>query len=158
MTPVTGNATGVPPPLPGRRPHVRNVVLILVLLAAGGGLTAWGISGAPTPDRRREAAGVGRAARPVLVDAALVQRGAMLQQLNCGGCHAVNGRSIGPGFLEIARHYSDGPNPVAAVTTAILHPAPGLADYPPAPPQAYLSSEDRDALAAWILELSQHPQ
>jgi cytochrome c len=130
------------------------VLFVLVLLAAGAGLTAWGISGAPTPDRRREAAGVGRAARPVLVDAALVQRGAMLQQLNCGGCHAVNGRLIGPGFLEIARRYRDVPDPQAAITDAILHPSPGLADYPPGPPQAYLSSGERGVIAGWILELS----
>ena len=130
------------------------VLFVLVLLAAGVALTAWGISGAPTSDRPREAAGVGRAARPVLVDAVLVQRGAMLQQLNCAGCHAVNGRVIGPGFLEIARRYRDVPDPQAAITDAILHPSPGLAGYPPGPPQAYLSSEDRDAIAGWILELS----
>jgi cytochrome c len=130
------------------------VLFVLGLLAAGVGLTAWGMSGAPASDRPREAAGVGRAARPVLVDAALVQRGAMLQQLNCGGCHAVNGRLIGPGFLEIARRYHDVPDPQAAITDAILHPSPGLADYPPGPPQAYLSSRERGAIAGWILELS----
>jgi cytochrome c len=130
-----------------------SVLFVLVLLTAGAGLTAWGISGAPASDRPREAAGVGRAARPVLVDAALVQRGAMLQQLNCGGCHAVNGRLIGPGFLEIARRYRDVPDPQAAITDAILHPSPSLADYPPGPPQAYLSSGERGAIASWILQI-----
>jgi cytochrome c551/c552 len=130
------------------------VIFIPVLLAAGVGLTAWGISGAPASDPPREAAGGGRAARPVLVDAALVQRGAMLQQLNCAGCHAVNGRLIGPGFLEIAGRYRDVADPQAAITDAILHPSPGLADYPPGPPQAYLSSGERGAIAGWILELS----
>jgi cytochrome c551/c552 len=132
------------------------LLFVLVLLAAGAALTAWGIGGAPASDRAPEPAAVDRAAQPVSFDTALVQRGAMLQLWNCAGCHDVNGRAIGPGFLEIARHYRDLPDPVAAVTTAILHPAPGLADYPPAPPQAYLSSEDRHALASWILELSQH--
>jgi cytochrome c len=132
------------------------LLFVLVLVAAGAVLTAWGIGGAPASSRAHEPAAVDRAAQPVSFDTALVQQGARLQQRNCAGCHAVNGRSIGPGFLEIARHYSNGPNPVAAVTTAVLHPAPGLADYPPAPPQAYLSSEDRNALAAWILEWSQH--
>jgi cytochrome c len=132
------------------------LVFVLALLAAGAALTVWGIGGAPASDRAHEPAAVDRVAQPVSFDPGLVQRGAMLQQWNCAGCHAVNGRAIGPGFLEIARHYRDRPDPVAAVTTAILHPGPGLADYPPAPPQASLSSEDRDALAAWILELSQH--
>jgi cytochrome c551/c552 len=132
------------------------VPFVLVLLAAGAALTAWGIGGAPASDRAPEPAAVDRATQPVSFDAALVQRGAMVQQHNCAGCHAVNGRAIGPGFLEIARHYRDVPDPGAAVAAAILHPAPGLADYPPAPPQAYLSGEERDALAAWILELSQH--
>lgn len=132
------------------------LLFVLVLLAAGAALTAWGIGGAPASDGAPEPSAVDRATQPVSLDAALVQRGAMLQQHNCAGCHAVSGRAIAPGFLEIARHYCDGPDPVAAVTAAILHPAPGLADYPPAPPQAYFSSEDRDALAAWILELSQH--
>jgi cytochrome c551/c552 len=132
------------------------LVFVLVLLAAGAALTAWGIGGAPASDRAPEPAAVERAAPPVSFDTALVQRGALLQQRNCAGCHAVSGRAIGPGFLEIASDYRGVPDSVAAVTTAILHPAPGLADFPPAPPQAYLSSEDRDALAAWILELSQH--
>jgi cytochrome c len=134
------------------------LLFVLVLLAAGGALTAWGISGAPASDRSHEPAAVTRPMQPVSFDTVLVRRGAILQQLNCAGCHAVNGREIGPGFLEIARQYRGGPDPIAAVTTAILHPTPGLADYPPAPAQAYLSSEDRDALAAWILELSQHPE
>jgi cytochrome c551/c552 len=132
------------------------LLFVLVLLAAGAALTAWGIGGAPASDGAGELAPVERATQPVSFDAALVKRGAALQQRSCAGCHAENGRVIGPGFLEIARHYRDLPNPVAGVTAAILHPAPGLADYPPAPPQAYFSSEDRDALAAWILELSQH--
>jgi cytochrome c len=131
------------------------LLYVLVLLAAGAALTAWGISGAPA-DGAPEPAAVDRATQPVSFDAALVQRGATLQQLNCAGCHEVDGRAIGPGFLEIARQYRGVPDPGAAVTAAILHPAPGLADYPPAPPQAYLSREERDAIAAWILELSQH--
>jgi cytochrome c551/c552 len=154
MTPDTGNAGGVPPPLPGRRLHVRNVLLILVLLAAGGGLTAWGISGAPASDHTREPAAVRRATQPVPIDAALVQRGAALQQLNCAGCHAVHERVVGPGFLEVARQYGDAANPLAAISAAMLHPSPGLADYPPGPPQAYLSSGDRDAIAGWIVQLS----
>jgi cytochrome c551/c552 len=131
------------------------VLFVLALFAAGAAFTAWGISGAPPAGRLRELAAGERGAPPVSVDTALVQRGAFVQQLYCAGCHAVSGRAIGPGFLEIARHYRDVPDPVAAVTTAILHPTPTLADYPPAPQQAYLSREDRDALAAWILELSQ---
>jgi len=123
-------------------------LFVLVLLAAGAGLTAWGISGAPASDGPREPAVVSRAKQPMPVDAALVQRGAMLQQLNCAGCHAVNERVIGPGFVELARRYRDVPVPQAAITHAILHPSPGLAGYPPGPPQAYLSSEDRDAIAA----------
>jgi cytochrome c len=134
------------------------LIFVLILLAAGAGLTAWGISGAPAPDRSHELAAVERGTPPVSFDIALVQRGATLQQRSCAGCHAVDERMIGPGFLEIARHYRDVPDSGAAVTAAILHPAPGLADYPPAPPQAYLSSEERDALAAWILELSQYPK
>jgi cytochrome c551/c552 len=121
-------------------------------------LTAWGISGAPAAGRSREPAVGERGAPPVSVGAALVQRGAILQQWHCAGCHAISGRAIGPGFLEIAHQYRDVSDPVAAVTTAIPHPTPGLADYPPAPPQAYLSSEERDALAAWILELSPRAQ
>jgi cytochrome c len=154
MTPDTRNAAEAPPPLPGRRSNLGSVLTVLVLLAAGAGLTAWGISGAPASDHPRGPAVGGRAPRPVLVDAALVQRGAMLQQLNCAGCHAVNGRLIGPGFLEIARRYRDVPDPQSAIADAIQHPSPGLTDYPPGPPQAYLSSGDREAIAGWILELS----
>jgi cytochrome c551/c552 len=154
MTPDTKNAAEAPSPLPGRRSNLGSVLTVLVLLAAGAGLTAWGISGAPASDPPREPAGVGRATPPVSVDAAVMQRGAMLQQLNCGGCHAVNERVIGPGFLEIARHYRDVPDPQAAITDASLHPSPGFAGYPPGPPQAYLSSGERGAIASWILELS----
>jgi len=133
---------------------VHNVLLILVLLAAGGGLTAWGISGAPASVHTREPAAVRRATQPVPIDAALVQRGAVLQQLNCAGCHAVHERVVGPGFLEVARQYGDAANPLAAISAAMRHPSPGLADYPPGPAQAYLSSGDRDAIAGWIFQLS----
>jgi cytochrome c len=154
MRPDTGNAAEAPPPSPGQRPDLRSVLTVLVLLAAGAGLAAWGISGAPASDRPPEPAVVGRATQPVPVDATLVPRGAMLQQLNCAGCHAVNARGIGPGFLEVARHYRDVADPRMVIRAAILHPSPGLSDYPPGPPQAYLSSEDRDAIAGWILQLS----
>jgi cytochrome c551/c552 len=132
------------------------LVFVLVLMAAGAALTAWGIGGAPASDRAHEPADVERGTPPLSFDTALVQRGAIVQQLNCAGCHAVDGRAIGPGFLEIARRYRDVSNPGAAVTAAMLHPASGLPGYPPAPPQAYLSREERDAVAAWILDLSQH--
>ena len=131
------------------------LLFVLVLLAAGAALTLWGISGAPAADRSHEPMAVERGTQPASFNTVLVQRGAIVQQLNCAGCHAVNERAIGPGFLEIGRQYRDVPDSVAAVAAATLHPAPRLDDYPPAPSQAYLSSEDRDAVAAWILELSQ---
>ena len=65
----------------------------------------------------------------------------------------VLGAALGA-LAYLSSQYGDAANPLAAICAAMLHPSPGLADYPPGPPQAYLSSGDRNAIAGWILQLS----
>ncbi len=79
---------------------------------------------------------------------ALSTRGAALQQLQCAGCHARERREIGPSYAMIAERYQCRP---AELSTAIEHPEPGWADYPPGPAGPPLTRADRVALADWIL-------
>jgi cytochrome c551/c552 len=128
---------------------------VMALLAGGACLTAWGISGAPISDVPPEPT-FARTTDARVVDAALVQRGAMLQQQNCAGCHRVSQRVVGPRYLDIARRYRQTADPRAGIAAAILHPSPRLAGYPPGPSDTELSITERGAIAEWILDLESH--
>ena len=85
---------------------------------------------------------------PLAATPGLATRGAALQRLECSGCHAGNRREIGPSYAVIAARYHCRP---AELLTAIGHPEPGWADYPPGPSGPPLASADRAALVYWIL-------
>jgi cytochrome c551/c552 len=78
----------------------------------------------------------------------LVQRGAVLQRMECAGCHLDEHREIGPSYEVIAARYHCRPD---ELLEAIGHPMPGWADYPPGPAGPPLARDDQAALAAWIL-------
>jgi cytochrome c551/c552 len=78
----------------------------------------------------------------------LIERGAVLQQAQCAGCHARERREIGPSYAMIVERYHCRPTELSA---AIEHPDQGWADYPPGPAGPRLTPADRVALADWIL-------
>jgi cytochrome c len=78
----------------------------------------------------------------------LIERGGVLQQAQCAGCHARERREIGPSYAMIVERYRCRP---AELSAAIEHPDPGWADYPRGPAGPPLTPADRVALADWIL-------
>jgi cytochrome c551/c552 len=96
--------------------------------------------------RQNGCAGEGHRMGPAVSQS--MERGAVLQQTQCAGCHAREGREIGPSYAMIAARYHCRP---AALSVAIEHPSPGWADYPLGPAGPPLAPADRAALADWIL-------
>jgi len=78
-----------------------------------------------------------------------VERGALLQTMECAGCHDGDRREIGPPFRDIAQLYQGRP---AELAEAVSHPQPGWAEYPPGPERLRFSEDDRAALVSWILQ------
>jgi cytochrome c551/c552 len=78
----------------------------------------------------------------------LMERGAIVQRMECAGCHSDDRREIGPSYEVIAARYHCRPDELIA---AIGHPKPGWADYPPGPAGPPLPRDDQAALVYWIL-------
>ena len=101
------------------------------------------------------------ASNPRPMTRALIQQGAALVGLQCAGCHEPQHRLVGPSWIAIGQRYArmakldsicgDGRGLIAAGAT---HPTPGWDGYPPGPASPYLSSLDRGAIAAWVLDLT----
>jgi parallel beta-helix repeat protein len=68
----------------------------------------------------------------------------------CSGCHIYNGRMIGPPVQVIQALYMDNPQGIADY---IAKPAKKRDDYPEMPPQDYLDSATRLAVAEYMLEV-----
>jgi cytochrome c551/c552 len=84
-------------------------------------------------------------------------RGSQISQLQCAGCHEMFTRSTGPSYEEIVNFYdrrSAGPNEkselLSRISLAVVHPQPGWGNFAPGP-ELSLSSDDRLAVAGWIL-------
>lgn len=69
----------------------------------------------------------------------------------CSGCHLYNGRLIGPPVQAIQALYMDDPQGLADY---IAKPVKKRDDYPEMPPQDYLDSETRLAVAKYMLQLA----
>ena len=68
----------------------------------------------------------------------------------CSGCHAYEGRLIGPAIAEIQEIYRDNPEGLAHYLAAPVKKRP---DYPEMPPQDYLPKKTRLAVAEYLLSL-----
>ena len=68
----------------------------------------------------------------------------------CSGCHIYNGRMIGPPVQAIQALYLDDPQGIADY---IAKPVKKRPDYPEMPPQDYLDSETRLAVAKYMLQV-----
>jgi cytochrome c551/c552 len=96
----------------------------------------------------RQAIGLGEICSPLSFTPRLLEHGATLQRMECAGCHSDDRREIGPSYEVIAARYHCRPD---ELITAISHPKPGWADYPPGPEGPPLAREDQSALVSWIL-------
>jgi parallel beta-helix repeat protein len=78
------------------------------------------------------------------------ERGQVAYLAICSGCHAWNGRLIGPPVQVIQALYMDNPQGLAEY---IAKPVKKRDDYPEMPPQDYLDGETRIAVAQYMLAL-----
>jgi cytochrome c len=74
----------------------------------------------------------------------------LLDKYLCTSCHKVEGRLIGPGYLELAQK---GQN-VKELSALIVNPQPSnWPGYPPMAPMPHLPTEDVKKIATWIVGL-----
>jgi cytochrome c551/c552 len=79
------------------------------------------------------------------------ERGKVVYLGICSGCHAYDGRLIGPPVQAIQALYLDDPQGIADY---IAQPVKKRDDYPEMPPQDYLDPETRLAAAKYMLQLA----
>lgn len=79
------------------------------------------------------------------------ERGKVVYNGICAGCHTYTGRMIGPPAQIIQALYMDNPQGIADF---IANPTKKREDYPEMPPQNYLDEETRLAVAKHMLKIS----
>ena len=79
------------------------------------------------------------------------ERGKVVYLGICSGCHIYNGRMIGPPVQVIQALYMDNPQGLADY---IAQPVKKRDDYPEMPPQDYLDTETRLAVAKYMLQVT----
>ncbi len=149
----------------GGEHHSRSRTLTLLVgsaLLLGTLLAWWGTRGHRRlfgePLREPVAAG-GTVLPPVTPEeSALFDRGSLISQRQCAGCHEMATRSSGPSYREIVTFYrrkfstSSGNSDLRSrLASAVTHPRPGWGNFAPGPSESELSLDDRIALASWIL-------
>jgi cytochrome c551/c552 len=152
-----------------------SIAIVIVLLLAGTVISFFAVKangivvgyadagGTPAlPDQkqagslRSDAAGSG-AERPTLPAdekerALLAARGQRLEKEQCSACHMLNDQFIGPAYNDIVDNNGDvRVDPLDLLVPEINHPATGWSNYARGP-QVNLPSNDRLALAYWIVE------
>lgn len=85
-------------------------------------------------------------AAPALANKELAQRNA------CLACHAIDKKLVGPAYQDIAKKYAGQTDAQATLARSIKAGGNGKWGAVPMPPQAALSEEDSQKLAAWILQ------
>jgi cytochrome c551/c552 len=84
--------------------------------------------------------------------ALLAARGQRLEKEQCSACHMLNDQFIGPAYNDIVDNNGDVRiDPLDLLVPEINHPATGWSNYARGP-QVNLPSNDRLALAYWIVE------
>lgn len=79
---------------------------------------------------------------------------ALLSANACTSCHKIAGTSVGPAFTEVAKRYGAQDGAQAYIAKRIASGSSGQwSSHAAMPPFSYLSEEDRNAIAAYILSL-----
>lgn len=143
-------------------PSRRIVLYIGAVFVLGSLLAVWSIRGGRRQDGRLRVSAVAEPAIGIMAlssaqqDAARKQ-GPRLHQEWCVGCHARQGRGVGPSYADIQARYQEfaAQDPSHATTLARLvnavgHPAPGWENYPPGPASLPTTPAETLTLAYWI--------
>ena len=71
----------------------------------------------------------------------------------CLGCHQVEGKRVGPSFVQVAQRHAGQPGAEDYLVAAIRQGGRGRWGAVPMPAQPQVSEEDARRLAQWILTL-----
>ena len=84
-----------------------------------------------------------------------VAEGASLaKSKNCLGCHQIDTKRVGPGFVAVAKRYSSIDAPIDYLAGSIRQGGGGRWGAVPMPAQSQVSLSDAKQIAVWILSLS----
>jgi|GEM_PF-213023 len=92
------------------------------------------------------------AASQVTKQAAVNDVQSLLSSNACLGCHAIDGKLVGPSFREIAEHYKADPQAQVTVAANIRNGGTGKWGQIPMPPMTNLSEAQAQQLAVFVLE------
>jgi cytochrome c len=76
---------------------------------------------------------------------------ALLKKSNCMGCHKMEGKLVGPGFVEIANKYKGDAGAAAKLEDKIIKGGAGVWGTMAMPPMANVKPADAKTMAADIL-------
>ena len=83
-----------------------------------------------------------------------VEEGAALaKSKNCLGCHQIDAKRVGPGFVAVAKRYSSVDAPLDYLSGSLQRGGAGRWGAVPMPAQPHVSDADARQIAAWILSL-----
>jgi S-disulfanyl-L-cysteine oxidoreductase SoxD len=96
--------------------------------------------------------------KPATGDAAVTAAAAAIaltRKHHCTACHAVENKTVGPGFREIATRYASRADVAVYLTGKIKAGGQGIWGSMPMPPQT-LSDDDAQLIAQWLAALSKN--
>ncbi len=76
---------------------------------------------------------------------------ALLKKGNCMGCHKMEGKQVGPGFVEVANKYKGDAGAAAKLETKIAKGGAGAWGTMPMPAMANVAPADIKAMVTFIL-------
>ncbi len=76
---------------------------------------------------------------------------ALLKKNNCMGCHKMEGKLVGPGFVEVAKKYKGDAGAAAKLETKVAKGGAGVWGTMPMPAMAQVKPADIKAIVAFIL-------
>ena len=95
------------------------------------------------------------AAGLMVAGSALADDGAaLLKKSNCMGCHKMEGKLVGPGFMEVAKKYKGDATAQAKLETKVAKGGAGVWGTMPMPAMNNVKPEDTKAMIAYILAMA----
>lgn len=78
----------------------------------------------------------------------------MMEASDCKTCHQINGKSIGPSFMEVAKRYKDDPAAPARLVEKIIAGGGGVWGEPAMNAHPQMSKEDVSKIVRYVLSLT----
>lgn len=77
----------------------------------------------------------------------------LAQSSGCMTCHAIDKKSIGPSYKEVAAKYRNDKNAEANLVKKVKAGGSGVWGNSPMPPNAHVKEDDIKAIVHWVLTL-----